>query len=186
MSMATTRTRRARFVPFAGATVSVTTVRIVVGLVLAGLCFCILRTPLQLAIGLVLAAASLAFPKIPAAWGLAILLGVAALGSFHATPDWRFFVVLAGAHALHLFGLMLIWLPAGGRIQRSLLVRMLRSYLIVQLPTQLLAFVLLSVFSGNSVTTTLTSPFFGLLAALALVCLVVVVIVPVVRGARED
>jgi hypothetical protein len=186
VSIATARARRSRFEPSAGATVSVTTVRIVVGVVLAGLCFSVLRTPLQLAIGLVLAAASLAFPKIPAAWGLAFLLAVSALGSFHVAPDWRFFVVLAGAHALHLFGLMLIWLPAGGRIQRRLLVRMLRSYLIVQLPTQLVAFVLLSVLSGNSVTAALTSPFFGLLAALALVCLVVVVLVPVVRGARDD
>jgi hypothetical protein len=186
MSIATARARRSRFQPSEGVTVSVTTVRIVVGLVLAGLCFGILRTPLQLAIGLALAAASLAFPKIPAAWGLAILLAVAVLGSFHSAPDWRFFVVLAGAHVLHLFGLMLIWLPINGRIQLRLLGLMLRSYLIVQLPTQLVAFVLLSVLSGNSVTAALTSPLFGLLAALALVCLVVVVLVPIVRGARED
>lgn len=184
--VAAARARRSRFQPAVGATIPVTIVRIVVGVVLVGLCLTILRSPLQLVVGLVLAAASLAFPKIPAIWALAALLAVSALGAFHTVPDWRFFVVLAAGHALHLFGVMLVWLPITGRVQRRVITRMVRSYLVVQLPTQVGAFVLLTALSGRSVTAALTSPFFGLLAALALVGLVVVVLVPILRGDRED
>jgi hypothetical protein len=148
---------------------------------MVGLCLVILHESFLLVLGLFFTAAALAFPKLPAIWALAILLAIEALGPFHGAPDWRFFVVLAGAHALHLFGLMLNWLPLTGRIQLRVLGRMLRSYLIIQVPAQLIAFVVLTLLSGNPVAAALTSPLFGLLAGVGLVGLVAFVIVPILR-----
>jgi hypothetical protein len=76
----------------------------------------------------------------------------------------------------------LSWLPVGGPIQLRVVGRLVRPYLIIQVPAQLVSFAVLTVLSGGSVVATLTSPVFGLVAAIGLVLLVLFVIVPTLRG----
>jgi hypothetical protein len=186
MTKAEQRYENRRFRPEIGPSVPVSIVRLGIALVLLALCFGIIGLNLYLALGLLLALMTLVFPRTPAAWALAILLAILALGSFHAAPDWRFFVVLAAAHALHEFGLMLAWLPVGGRIQLAILGRMLRRYLIIQIPAQLISLVLLTLLAGRSVVATLTSPLFGIVAGVALTLLVALVLVPILRSGGEE
>jgi hypothetical protein len=174
-----------RFRPAIGRSVPVSIVRLGIGVVLLALCFGIIGFNLYLPFGLLLAVMTLAFPRTPAAWGLAILLAVLALGSFHAAPTWQFFVALAGVHALHQFGMMLAWLPVSGRIQLGLLGRMLRSYLIIQIPAQLISLVLLTLLSGRSVVATLTSPLFGVVSGVGLLLLVAIVLAPILRASGD-
>ncbi|HEX4401120.1 MAG TPA: hypothetical protein VHZ98_07325 [Galbitalea sp.] len=175
-----------RFRPAIGRSVPVSIVRLGIAVVLLTLCFGIIGFNLYLPFGLLLAVMTLAFPKTPAAWGLAILLVALTLGSYNAAPTWQFFVVLAGAHALHQFGMMLAWLPVSGRIQLRILGRMLRSYLIIQIPAQLISLVVLTLLSGTSVVATLTSPLFGVVAGVGLLLLVILVLVPILRAGADE
>jgi hypothetical protein len=186
MTKAELRELNRRFRPAIGRSVPVSIVRLGVAVVLLALCFGIIGIDLYLPFGLLLAVMTLAFPKTPAAWALAFLLAVLALGPVHAAPTWQFFVVLAGAHALHQFGMMLAWLPVSGRLQLSILDRMLRSYLIIQIPAQLISLVVLTLLSGRSVAATLTSPLFGIVAGVGLLLLVVLVLVPMLRARADE
>lgn len=186
MSSVDVRAASLRFRPQIGRAVPVTVVRLGIAAVLLALCFSILGFDRYLAFGILLAAATLVFPRTPAAWALAILLAVFALDGFQAAPGWRFFVMLAGAQALHQFGSMLAWLPVSGQIQLRILGRMLRSFLIVQVPAQVVSFAVLTLLSGASVVRTLTSPVFGLVAGLGLALMVVLVVVPLLRGSGTE
>jgi hypothetical protein len=174
-----------RFRPAVGRSVPASIVRLVIALIMVALCFAIIGWQLWLAAGLFLALATLVFPRAPAAWALAAMLAIFALGGYGAASGWEFFVVLAGAHALHLFGMTLSWLPIGGPVQLRVLGRMLRTFVIIQVPAQLISFVVLTLLAGKSAGTALTSPVFGLLAAVSFVLLVLVVIVPTARGRLE-
>jgi hypothetical protein len=171
-----------QFRPIIGRTIRVYVIRLVMAAIMIALCFTIIGWQPLVVVALFLAVATLAFPKTPAAWALAALLAVFSLGAFGAAPEWKFFVVLAGAQALHLFGITLSWLPPGGQIQLRVIGRLVRPYLIIQVPAQLVAFAVLTVLSGKSVVETLTSPIFGLVAAVGFVLLVVFVVVPMLRG----
>ena len=181
-----TRPGRSRFRPVVGRSVPAGVVRLFFAVLCVVLSFAIIGWQLPLAAALVLALAALVFPKAPAAWALAILLAIFALGGFGAAPDWKFFVMLAGAHALHVMGMTLSWLPVGGPVQLRVLGRMLRTFLIIQLPAQLVSFIVLTLLSGGSVVAALTSPVFGLLAAVGFVLLVLALVVPLVRGRTQD
>jgi hypothetical protein len=63
---------------------------------------------------------------------------------------------------------------------------MLRSYLIIQIPAQLVSLVVLTVLSGQSVAATLTSPLFGIVAGVALVLLVALVLAPILRERPDE
>jgi hypothetical protein len=171
-----------RFRPAVGRSVPASIVRLVIAVIMIALCFPIVGWQLWLAAALFLALATLVFPKAPGAWALALMLAIFALGGYGVAPDWKFFVVLAGAHALHVFGMTLSWLPIGGPVQLRVLGRMLRTYVVIQVPAQLVSLLVLTLLAGKSVTAALTSPAFGLLAALSFVLLVIVVIAPTVRG----
>ena len=184
MTTAELREINRRFRPAIGRSVPVSIVRLGIAVILLALCFGIIGFNLYLPFALLLAVMAIAFPRTPAVWALAILLAALTLGAYDAAPTWQFFVVLAGAHALHQFGMMLPWLPVSGRIQLTVLGRMLRSFLIIQIPAQLISLVVLTLLSGRSVAATLTSPLFGVVAGVALVLLVVLVLVPVLRPER--
>ena len=185
MTTAELRAVNLRLRPAIGRSVPVTLVRLGMAVVLLALCFGIIGFTLYLAFGLLLAVMTLAFPKTPAAWVLAILLAVLTLGSYHSAPTVQFFVVLAGAHALHQFGMVLAWLPVSGRVQLGVLGRILRSYLIIQIPAQLISLVVLTLLSGTSVVATLTSPLFGIVAGIGLLLLVALVLVPILRPGAD-
>ena len=171
-----------KFRPEVGPSVPAGVVRLVVAILCVGLSFAIVGWQLPLAIALFLSLATLVFPRTPAAWLLAAVLAIFALGGYATAPSWKFFVVLAGAHLLHLSGMTLGWLPISGPVQLRVLGRMLGRFLIIQVPVQLISFVVLTLLAGKSVAGALTSPAFGLLAGLGFALLVIAVVVPIVRG----
>jgi hypothetical protein len=162
----------ARFRPVIGASVPASIVRLVVAIVLLALSFGIVGIQPLLALALLLCIATMVFPRAPAAWMLAALLAVLSLGPQGAVPGWKFFVALAGVHLLHLVGMTLTWLPAGGPVQLRVLGRILRGYLLIQVPAQLVAFLVLGLLTGPSGAAAITSPVFGLVAAVGLAVLV--------------
>lgn len=161
-----------RFRPQIGRAVPASIVRLVIAIVVLGLSFGIVGLQPLLAVALLLSIATLVFPRAPAAWALAVLLALLSLGPVGVQPGWKFFVALAGVHLLHLIGMTLTWLPSGGPVQLRVIGRLLRGFLIIQVPAQLVAFLVLSLVAGASGVAAVTSPFFGLLAALGLALLV--------------
>jgi hypothetical protein len=170
-----------RFRPVVRHTVPASIVRLIIAVVVVGLSFAVIGWQLPLALALLLSLGTLVFPKTPAAWLLAGLLAASALGGFGEAPGWKFFVVLAGAHALHLIGMTLGWLPVGGQVQLRILGRMLRTFLIIQVPAQAVALIVLTLVAGKSVASALTSPQLGLIAGVGFVLLVVVSVLSIAR-----
>jgi hypothetical protein len=178
----TTAETPTRFRPEVGRAVRASVIRLIVALVCVGLSFAVIGWQPLLAVAMFLSLATLVFPKTPMAWALGILLAAFSLGAFGAAPSWKFFVVLAGAHLLHVIGMMLAWLPVGGPVQLRVIGRLLRPYVIIQIPAQLVSLAVLTVLAGKSVVSALTSPVFGVVAAAGFVVLVVFVVIPAVRG----
>ena len=171
-----------QFRPVIGLSLPASMVRLTIGVVCVALSFGIIGLQWPVIVAMFLTLATLVFPRSPAAWALAALLAIASLGTLGAAPDWRFFVALAGAHLLHVFGMTLGWLPIGGPVQLRVLGKSLRTFVIIQIPAQLVSFIVLALLAGRSVAAALTSPAFGILAAVGFVVLVVVALVPVARG----
>jgi hypothetical protein len=90
-------------------------------------------------------------------------------------------LAVAAIHATHELGAMLVWLPARGRIQLVVLARVLRRYLLVELPVQAIV-VVTCVFAIPTAGAQLASPLFGLAGAIALLVLVVLIVVPRLRN----
>ncbi len=181
MTAAEARALKRRSRPVVRGTVPVGVVRLGMAVLMLALSYAVIGFTLYLPVAILLVVATIAFPKTPAAWGLALFVAVLALASYHEAPYWQFFVALAGVHALHQFGMTLAWLPANGRIQAPILLRMLRSYLIIQIPAQLVSYAVLSLLGGASAGQLLVTPAFGVVAAVCLVLLVIVVVLPILR-----
>jgi hypothetical protein len=160
------------FRPRIGRSVPASIVRLVISAVVLGLSFGIVGIQPLLALALLLSIATLVFPRAPAAWMLAALLAVLCLGPVGVAPGWKFFLALAGVHLLHVIGMTLTWLPAGGPVQLRVIGRILRGFLLIQLPAQLVAYFVLNLLAGATAAAALTSPVFGLVAALGLAALV--------------
>jgi hypothetical protein len=175
----------ARFRPDVGRSVPASVVRLVLAVVVVALCVSVVGWQLWLAVALLFAIATFIFPTTPAAWLLAGVLAIFALGGYGQAPDWKFFVVLAGAHLLHVAGMTLRWLPISGPVQLRVIGRILRTFVIIQVPAQLVSYFALTLLTGRAAVATLTSPVFGLVAAAGLVLLVAAVVVPIVRGTRS-
>jgi hypothetical protein len=176
-----------RFRPEIGRSVGAGWLRVIAAAIMVGLSISVIGWQPLLAIALFLSLGALVFPRSPAIWGVIALLAVFSLGPIGAAPDWRFFAVLAGAHLLHVFGMMFSWMPPAGPVQLRVLGRMLRTFVIIQIPAQLVSLLVLTLLAGRSVSATLTSPAFGIVAGIGFVLLVVFVIVPIARreNARE-
>jgi hypothetical protein len=173
-----------QFRPVVGDTVRAWIVRLVVAAMIIVLSYAVIGASLALGVALLLCVATVAFPRAPAAWLLAALLAFVSLGPIGSEPTWRFFVALAAAHLLHLIGVTLPWLPTGGRVELRVIGRMLRIFVIIQIPAQLLAFLILTLLArggGN-----LVSPLFGLVAALGFVAVVALIVVPLVRERSDE
>ncbi|HEX4057225.1 MAG TPA: hypothetical protein VHX87_02765 [Galbitalea sp.] len=174
-----------RFRPAIGRSIPASVVRLILAVVIVFLCVAVIGWQLLLAVALVFALAALAFPTGPMAWLLAGLLAVVALGGYAQPPDWRFFAVLAGAHLLHLAGMTLRWLPVSGPVQLRVLGRILRTFVVIQVPAQIASLLVLTLLAGRSVVSTLSSPAFGIVAGAGLLLLVVAVVIPIVRGGPD-
>jgi hypothetical protein len=164
-----------RFRPAIGRAIPASVVRLVVVLVILALSFGIVGIQPLLAVALLLSLVTMVFPRAPGAWLLAGFLALFSLSPVGASPGWKFFVALAGVHLLHVIGTTLTWLPLGGPVQLRILGRILRRFLLIQVPAQVVAYLVLNILAGSSGHAALISPFFGLAAVLALAGLAILI-----------
>jgi hypothetical protein len=121
-----------------------------------------------LAVGIVLSVTAAWSPRLLLAWALIIYLAAGRL-AHHASLSWQFLVVLAGVHLLHVLGMLALELPWRSWVQPRLFVAPLRRFLVIQVPTQLLAtFALLLLAPSPDGHRPLTIAEFGVVGALAL------------------
>jgi hypothetical protein len=131
-----------------------------------------------IAIGIVLAVVSPWAPRQLGAWGAIVVIGA---GQFtrHPSLNWRFFVLLAGLHLLHVLGTVTAGLPWRSWVQLTVFARPLLRFLAIQIPTQLLAGLALAVLAPDSHGHRPVSwPGFGLIGAVALAGLALLLAVP--------
>jgi hypothetical protein len=95
-----------------------------------------------LAFGIVLSVAAAVAPETLIGW-LVILFLMAGQLARHADLTWRFLVLLAGLHLLHVLASLALGLPWRSWIQPTVFVAPLRRFLLIQIPTQLFAVVAL-------------------------------------------
>jgi hypothetical protein len=101
---------------------------------------CLMSLPsLWLGVGLLLAVLGTFLPHRVSPWWLLLLLGLSQLGREPSMTDWRFFVLLAGIHLLHLLASAATMMPWRARTQVAALVRMVRGFAILQVPVQSIA-----------------------------------------------
>jgi hypothetical protein len=124
--------------PDAGALIPAIAVRVV--FVVAGVLLSLVDFGLTgwLAVGIVLSAATARSPRHLLGWVLILFLAAGRL-AHHPSLSWRFLVLLAGVHLLHVLSLLVLELPWRSWVQPSVFLSPLLRFLMIQVPTQLLA-----------------------------------------------
>jgi hypothetical protein len=121
-----------------------------------------------LAVGIVLSVVAACSPRLLFAWVLILYLAAGRL-DHHASLSWQFLVVLAGIHLLHVLGMLALGLPSRSWVQPKLFLAPLRKFLVIEVPTQVLAILALLLLAprpdGHRPLTIAT---FGVVGALAL------------------
>jgi hypothetical protein len=121
-----------------------------------------------LAVGFVLSVAAALSPRNLLAWVLMVYLAAGRL-AHHASLSWHFLVVLAGVHLLHVLGMLALELPWRSWVQPQVFVAPLRRFLVIQVPTQLLAILALLLLAPSpDGHRPLTIAAFGVVGAFAL------------------
>jgi len=170
--------------PAAGARVPAIAVRAVI--VIAGLLLSLVDYEFTgwLAVGIVLSVAAAWFPRHLLAWGLILFLAAGRL-AHHASLSWQFLVLLAGVHLLHVLGMLALELPSRSWLQPQLFVAPLKRFLVIQIPTQLVAILALLLLAPRSNGhRPLTIAEFGVVGALALAGLALLLVGPRLDEAR--
>lgn len=91
-----------------------------------------------------LAAVSVAVPRWRSAWVLIAMLAFSALLEPAAVVSIRVLALIAGAHALHVLAAWMLAVPARARLEPAVLVPGLRRFVVIQLPVQAAAVLVLS------------------------------------------
>jgi hypothetical protein len=99
-------------------------------------------------VGVLLSLLAGALPRTRAAWGAIVLLAVGEGLRGQSAIGVPLFVLILGVHVLHVLGAYSTLLPLAGRLQLAALVRPLRGIVLVQVPVQALALVLLLATGG--------------------------------------
>ncbi|MCU1477892.1 MAG: hypothetical protein JWQ64_2585 [Subtercola sp.] len=154
-------------------------VRILLAAVGVGLCLIGIPLGFWFVVGLTLTALALAAPPLLGAWGLIVLLALATLTRPETAFDVRFFVLLAGIHLLHVLGAQTLVLPLRAWAQVAVLRAPLLRFVVVQVPVQILAFVVLLLAAPGGPSATV--PIAAVVGAMALGAVVLVLIVPLLR-----
>jgi hypothetical protein len=136
-----------------------------------------------LAVGIVICIAAAWSPRNLLAWVLILYLAAGRLAQ-HASLSWRFLVILAGVHLLHVLGAFALELPRRSWVQPRVFAGPLRRFLVIQIPTQLLAILALALLAPKpDGHRPLTIAEFGVVGALALAGLAILLVGPRSRGA---
>ncbi len=91
-----------------------------------------------LAVGVVLSVAAASSPQYLLGWVLILFLAAGRL-AHHPGLSWQFLVMLLGLHLLHVLAMLALELPWRSWVQPRVFVAPLRRFLVIQVPTQLLA-----------------------------------------------
>jgi hypothetical protein len=118
----------------------------IVGVLLS---FVVYRTSGWLEVGIVFAVAAVLFPQYLLGWGLILYLAIGEL-AHRAELSWRFLVLLAGLHLLHVLAMWVLELPWRSKVQIAMFVPGLLRYLAIQVPVQVLAVLALLLLAPNA------------------------------------
>jgi hypothetical protein len=130
------------------------------------------------AVGVVIALAAAWAPQYLLGWALILFLAAGQL-TRHAALSWRFLVLLAGLHLLHVLAMLALHLPWRSWLQPAVFLGSLRRFLVIQVPTQLLAIIaLLLLAPGSDGHRPVVVAGFALIGALALTALALLFTVP--------
>ncbi|MBO0729430.1 MAG: hypothetical protein J2P57_09240 [Acidimicrobiaceae bacterium] len=102
-----------------------------------------------LTIAIVLAIAAAWVPRYLVGWGLILFLALGQL-TRHLALTWRFLVLLAGVHLLHTLAMLALELPWRSWVQPAVFVPPLIRFVAIQVPTQALAVVTLSLLAPTA------------------------------------
>lgn len=167
--------------PALGATVPGWSVRALFGAIGVALCLTVANSGFWVAVCLALTAAAVAVPRWLTAWFLIGALAFTVLLHQQSVGEWRVYVVIAGAHALHLTASWMLVVPPLARVQPAVLLPSLLRFVLIQLPVQAATFGLLAL-SGATRDGAALWP--AVLAGAAVVALVVVVAPVLLRRPR--
>jgi hypothetical protein len=117
-------------------------VRIALALLGVGLTLVVFGASGWLAVGIVLALLAAYAPETLLAWLMIVFLVIGQLAR-QPSWSWQFLVLLAGLHLLHVLATMAIELPWKGWLQPAVFSAPLRRFVVIQIPSQLLALVVL-------------------------------------------
>jgi hypothetical protein len=124
--------------PFAGARIPAVVVRAV--FTIAGVLLSLVDYGFTgwLAVGIVLSVAAAASPQYLLGWVLILFLAAGRL-AHRPGLSWQFLVMLFGLHLLHVLAMLALGLPWRSWVRPGVFVAPLRRFLVIQVPTQLLA-----------------------------------------------
>jgi hypothetical protein len=134
-----------------------------------------------LSVALLLAATAVVMPRWLTAWFLIGGLVLSLLVREQTFADWRPYVLIAGAHALHILGSWMLVVAPSAKVQPAVLWPSARRFLLIQIPVQLVAvgaLALTTAVSGGSVLA------LAAVAGAAVLALVVALAAPLVRRPR--
>lgn len=155
--------------------------RVAFGAVAVALCLAEAETQ-WVAVALVLAALAIAMPRWLTAWFLIGLLAFTVLLRDQSVGDWRPYVLIAGAHALHVLASWMLVVSPRALVHPASLGPSARRFLLIQAPVQLVAagaLALTTAFSRASVL------WLAAVSAAALVVLVIALAGPLLRRPRD-
>ena len=118
---------------------------VIVGALLS---FVVYGTSGWMEVGIVLALAAALLPRYLLGWGLILYLTIGEL-AHRAELSWRFLVLLAGLHLLHVLAMWVLELPWRSKVQIAVFVPGLLRYLAIQVPVQVLAVLALLLLAPN-------------------------------------
>jgi hypothetical protein len=149
--------------------------------VAVGLCVAEATAGFWLGVSLLLAAAAVAVPRWLTAWFLIGVLAFTVLLREQTVADWRPYLLIAGAHLLHLLGSWMLVVAPTARVQPAALWPSARRFLLIEAPVQIVAagaLALTSAFSGASLLG------LAVVAGAAVLALVVALAAPLLRRPR--
>jgi hypothetical protein len=131
-----------------------------------------------LVVGFILSAGAALAPRFLSAWLLILVLGVSIFWQTPSPENWRFYIVLAGIHLVHVLAAQALSVPVTAWLQLRVLVRPLRRYVVIQVISQALAVLVLVVTAGAH---NISLPVLGILGAVALIAIALVLVIPLLR-----
>ena len=122
--------------PELGVTVPGWSVRALFAVIAIGLCLTVADSGFWVAVSLALTAAAVAVPRWLTAWFLIGAFAFTVLLHPPSVEEWRVYVLIAGAHALHIAATWMLVVPPFSRLQPGVLLPSLRRFALIQVPVQ--------------------------------------------------